>query len=55
MPTKRLASDVLFTDGVTRAVYEEPDGRQYVLDGLDKVFGLWVLPDEPEVVDPCLT
>jgi hypothetical protein len=43
-----------FVDGVQRAVYQEPDGRQFVLDGVEKVYGVWVLPDEPtEVFEKC--
>jgi hypothetical protein len=41
-------------DGVTRAVYEDADGRQWVVgrDG-EKVYGVWVRPaDEPLIVGP---
>lgn len=40
-------ASVPFTDGVTRPVYVDPDGRQYVVgpDG-EKVHGVWVLTDE---------
>jgi hypothetical protein len=40
-------------DGVTRDVYEDADGRQWVIgyDG-ERVYGVWQLPaDEPVVVE----
>ncbi len=40
-----------FTDGAVREVFEEADGRQYVMDGRERVYGLWVVPDEPAVAD----
>jgi hypothetical protein len=57
MSTKRgPIAEIPFTDGTRRAVFEEADGRQYVLDGREKVYRVWVLVDEPtEVVDPCST
>jgi hypothetical protein len=48
----RLIGRRLFPDGLERDVYEDAQGRQYVLnpDG-EKVYGVWLLPaDEPEVV-----
>jgi hypothetical protein len=38
-----------FTDGVCRDVYEDDDGRQWVLDGdAEPVYGIWMPPaDEP--------
>lgn len=39
-----------FIDGTERAVYEDGQG-QYVLDGGERVYGLWLLPDEPIVVE----
>ena len=48
MPTKRQPiAEILFTDGVSRAVYQDADGSQYVLDGREMVYGVWVKPDEP--------
>jgi hypothetical protein len=40
------------TDGTTRQVLEEEDGRQFILDddGLP-VYGVWLLPDEPTAFD----
>src|SRR5262249_36238034 len=48
----RAAGRRLFTDGVERTVYEDNEGRQYVLgpDG-EHVDGQWLAPaDEPAVV-----
>jgi phenolic acid decarboxylase len=41
---------IRFTDGVWRDVFEEPTGRQYVLDhDGERVYGVWFIPrDEPE-------
>jgi hypothetical protein len=37
-----------FVDGSERAVYEQDDGRQFVLDNNGQtVYGVWILPDEP--------
>jgi len=49
----RVAGHRLFTDGVERDVYENAEGRQYVLDDDgSKVCGPWLPPaDEPRVVD----
>jgi hypothetical protein len=47
----RLAGRVPFVDGVTRDVYEDADGRQWVAgyDG-ERVYGVWLMPaDEPAV------
>jgi hypothetical protein len=36
-----------FVDGSQRVVYQEPDGRQFVLDDdLEPVYGVWILQDE---------
>jgi hypothetical protein len=48
----RIIGRVPFTDGVVRDVYEDADGRQWVVghDG-EKVYGVWLLPaDEPVIV-----
>ena len=48
--TTTLAS-VLFIDGVTRPVFLDVDGRQFVLDDEGRpVYGVWVYVDEPEIV-----
>ena len=39
----KIIGRVLFTDGGTREVHENADGRQYVVDGGMPVFGVWVL------------
>jgi hypothetical protein len=37
-----------FTDGSQRAVYEDDDERQFVIDDEGRaVYGVWMLPDEP--------
>jgi len=49
----RVAGRRLFTDGIERPVYEDAEGRQYVLgpDG-ERVDGRWLAPaDEPAVVE----
>jgi hypothetical protein len=38
----------LFTHGTTRPVFEDPDGRQYVEEGGERVYGTWLPPaDKP--------
>ena len=54
VPNARSVAEVLVTDGAYRPVREEPDRRQYVLDGREKVYGLWILPDEPVEVQGAL-
>ena len=41
----------LFTDGVTRTVFEDDDG-QYVLDGDDKCRGTWIVPADEATIVP---
>jgi len=42
---------VQFTDGVSRPVYLDSDGRQFVVDaGGERVHGMWVYVDEPAIV-----
>jgi hypothetical protein len=50
----RAVGRVPFTDGAEREVYEDADGRQYVLDDDGgRVYGVWVMPaDEPVLVGP---
>jgi hypothetical protein len=48
----RTVGRVLFTDVVTREVYEDSDGRQWVTgyDG-ERVYGVWMMPpDEPVII-----
>jgi hypothetical protein len=40
-----------FVDGVTRDVFLDAEGRQYVIDGKDPVYGVWILLDEPEIIE----
>jgi hypothetical protein len=51
----RQRGERLFTDGTTRPVFEDPDGRQYVEDDGERVYGTWLPPaDEPVLVGaPC--
>lgn len=51
MPTKQPLGTVPFTDGVERQVLLDADDRQFVIDGGgDRVYGVWILVDEPVVV-----
>ena len=54
MEQDRRIGERFFTGGATRPVFEDADGRQYVLDGDgEAVYGIW-LPsaDEPlEVIN----
>jgi hypothetical protein len=45
-------ADVDFVDGVRRQVYQDRQGRQYVIDETgEPVYGVWFIPpDEPQ---PC--
>jgi hypothetical protein len=44
---------ILFIDGAWRTVYEDADGRPYVIDGNgDKAYGVWFIPPgEPMPTD----
>ena len=49
----RIIGPVPFVDGVTRDVYEDGDGRQWVVgyEG-ERVYGIWLAPaNEPLMVD----
>ncbi len=49
----RVIGRVPFVDGVTRDVYEEDDGRQWVVgyEG-ERVYGVWVAPaDDPVMIE----
>jgi hypothetical protein len=50
-PGRKIGHQVL-SDGVAREVFEESDGRQYVLDDADaRVYGQWLPPaDEPNIL-----
>jgi hypothetical protein len=52
----RIIAYTGFSDGPRRPVYEQPDGRQYVVaDDGEFVLGVWFIPgdeaDEPTVVE----
>jgi hypothetical protein len=49
----RLMGRVPFADGAERDVYEDGDGRQWVIGGGgERVYGMWLPPpDEPAVVE----
>jgi hypothetical protein len=42
LPWQRCESR--FTDGTTRPVFEDRDGRQYVVDDGERIYGMWILP-----------
>jgi hypothetical protein len=49
----RVVGRVLFVDGVTRDVYKDANGRQWVIgyDG-ERVYGVWSLPADKPVIVP---
>jgi hypothetical protein len=48
---KRIIGTPEFTDGAQRAVYEDGDGRQFVIDDEGQaVYGVWLIPDEPAAI-----
>jgi hypothetical protein len=50
--SERIIGEREFTDGVTRPVFEDDEGQQYVLDDdAVAVCGLWLGADEPTVGD----
>jgi hypothetical protein len=48
----RIVGRMPFVDGVTRDVYEDAEGRQWVAGHeSERVYGVWLLPaDEPVAV-----
>jgi hypothetical protein len=51
----RPIDERLFTDGTMRPVFEDAEGRQFVEDGGERVYGIWLVPaDEPQLVQPGL-
>jgi hypothetical protein len=44
--TDRIIGHRLFADGVTRTVFLDAAGKQYVLDDGGRVIGVWVHPPE---------
>jgi hypothetical protein len=47
----RIIGCVPFVDGVTRDVYEDADGRQWVIgDDVERVYRVWLLPADKAVI-----
>jgi hypothetical protein len=45
-----LIGKIRIVDGSCREVFQQPDGRQYVLDDAgDPVHGVWIIPEEESV------
>jgi hypothetical protein len=45
-----LIGKARFVDGSRRDVFQQPDGRQYVLDDAGElVHGVWIIPEEETV------
>jgi hypothetical protein len=42
-------STALFANCMRRRVDEETDGRQYLVDGEEKIYSVWVALEEPVV------
>jgi hypothetical protein len=49
-----VIANVGFTDGTHRAVFEQLDGRQYVLEEGERVFGVWCIPPDGGVDLPMI-
>ena len=48
-----IVARVLFTDGIWREVYQQPNGRQYVLDqDAEPLYGVWFLPRVDDLPEP---
>jgi hypothetical protein len=48
---KRIIGSREFTDGSQRDVYEDDDGRQFVIDDDgNPAYGVWILADEPAAI-----
>ena len=48
MPDQRLG-EIELVDGSRRPVFEEPGGRQYVVDDNgERVYGVWIIPPDAE-------
>jgi hypothetical protein len=48
--TDPIVGSRLFTDGAERNVYESPEGRQYVWQDAEVVYGQWLPPPDERVV-----
>jgi len=54
VPMQASLGERQFTDGTVRRVFQDEGGRQFVLDDAgDKVFGVWVAPEDMEP-DSCM-
>jgi hypothetical protein len=54
MPLDRIIGHRQFTEGVERDVFEDPDGRQYIVheDTGERIYGQWLWPpDEPVIFE----
>lgn len=51
-PEPRFVALVKFADGATRSVFEDDDGRQFVIvyDG-ERVYGIWTRPTDADELD----
>lgn len=48
----QYVATIQYTDGVWRSVYEEADGRQYVVNAdEERVYGVWYIPRPDAVVE----
>jgi len=47
----RRIGDTSFTDGTTRPVFEDSDGRQWIKDEREKVYGQWLTPADDAAVE----
>jgi hypothetical protein len=45
-----IIGSVRFVDGLERTVYLDDVG-QFVLDGEERVYGVWIYIDEPQIID----
>lgn len=43
-----------FVDGIRRPVYLDDDGRQYVLDDGQRVYGVWLTPVMEPAAEPII-
>ncbi len=41
----------LFTDGMIRSVYRDATGQYVIGDGGAKVYGVWLVPSEDDLLD----
>jgi hypothetical protein len=41
-----------FVDGFMRPIFEDPTGRQFVTDNMERVYGVWLTTDAAEQLAP---